>query len=290
MEIQTINNVGELRKKLAELKKTNTDEAFTIGFVPTMGGLHRGHQSLIEKASSENAITVVSVFLNPLQFGENEDLDSYPSTIETDREKCFASGADIIFYPSSDEMYPKGYTTYVDMDDMTNVMCGRSRPGHFRGVLTIVAKLLNIVQPDKAYFGEKDAQQLAVIKRMVKDLNLPIAIVGCPTVREEDGVAMSTRNTYLNEDERKAATCLHKALEYAKEKIVSRKSVCKDAEDAKYGMEEIVADEPLAEIDYIEILDGITFTEISKETTSVICALAVKIGTTRLIDNISIEI
>lgn len=289
MEIQTINKIGELRERLAELKK-NTDTSLSVGFVPTMGGLHPGHQSLIEKASSENDITVVSIFLNPMQFGANEDLDSYPSTIESDRIKCQDSGASIIFYPSPEEIYPKGFTTYIEMNDLTSVMCGKSRPDHFRGVLTVVNKLLNIVQPDKAYFGEKDAQQLAVIKRMVKDLNMPIEIIGCPTIREDDGLAMSTRNTYLGVDERKAATCLSKALNYAKQRITSKNTVCEDAKAAKLEMEKIITDEPLAIIEYIEILDGDTFTEISKDTTSLICAIAVKIGTTRLIDNISINI
>lgn len=290
MEIITINSIGELRKKLAELKQSGADNSATVGFVPTMGALHAGHQSLIESASSENDITVVSIFLNPMQFGENEDLDTYPNTIEEDKKKCTRSGADIIFYPSVEEIYPKGFSSYIDMSAITNVMCGKSRPDHFRGVLTVVNKLFNIVQPDRAYFGEKDAQQLAVIKRMVIDLNLPIEVIGCPTIREKDGLAMSSRNSYLSDEERLAATCLYKAISFATKTITSQKTVCDDVKIAITGMEEIIAGESLAKIDYIEILDANTFSKITNETHSIICALAVYIGETRLIDNITISI
>lgn len=318
MEIITINNISELRKKLAELKKEkisaldadkqseitsgentniyNNSNDITVGFVPTMGGLHAGHQSLIEKSKSENAITVVSIFLNPMQFSAGEDLDTYPSTIETDKEKCLSSGADIIFYPSNDDIYPKGFSTFIDMTSMTSVMCGKSRPNHFRGVFTVVAKLFNIVQPDRAYFGQKDAQQLAVIKRMVIDLNIPIEIVGCPTVREEDGLAMSTRNSYLNGEERVAAKCLYMAIKHAEKEISNCFSNTSKYEDTQACLEktltdmtEIINKEPLTEIDYIELLDADTFCEISEETNSIICAIAVNIGETRLIDNVTIH-
>ena len=206
--MKIVSTINEVREQVKEWKK----EGNTIGFVPTMGYLHEGHASLIDAARKNNGKVVVSIFVNPIQFGPNEDLDSYPRDLEHDAKLCEEHGVDLIFHPTPEEMYGDNFYTFVDMDVLTKELCGLSRPVHFRGVCTVVSKLFNIVTPDNAYFGQKDAQQLAIIKRMVKDLNMPLSIHGCPIIREEDGLAKSSRNTYLSPEERKAALVLSRSV------------------------------------------------------------------------------
>ena len=254
-----------------------------ISFVPTMGYLHEGHLSLMRKAKEYGDILVVSIFVNPTQFGPNEDLDRYPRDFEGDTEKCKSVGVDVIFYPTNENMYDKNFQTYVTVEKVTKNLCGLSRPIHFRGVATVVSKLFNIVLPDYAFFGEKDFQQLVVIKQMVKDLNFPVKVIGCPIVREEDGLAMSSRNAYLNEEERKQALCLYKSILKVKELFNSgERNAEKLIEEAK----KIINEHPLAEIDYVKIVDINTMVDINGEIDKdALYALAVKIGKTRLIDN-----
>ena len=213
--MRIVGKINDVRNQVKEWKK----QGLTVGFVPTMGYLHEGHESLIKRAYEENDKVVVSIFVNPMQFGPKEDLESYPRDLKRDSEVCEKAGTDLIFHPENEEMYFNDFSTFVDMNGLTKGLCGKSRPIHFRGVCTVVTKLFNIVAPDRAYFGEKDAQQLAVIKRMVRDLNIDIEIIGCPIIREEDGLAKSSRNTYLSSEERKVATILNKSLKLAKEKI-----------------------------------------------------------------------
>ena len=255
----------------------------TVGLVPTMGFLHAGHQSLIAASVKNNDRTVVSVFVNPTQFGPNEDLESYPRDLNRDAELCESTGADLIFHPEPSEMYPDGFVSFVDMNGLTNHLCGLSRPVHFRGVCTVVSKLFNIVQPDHAYFGQKDAQQLAVVKRMVKDLNMPLEIVGCPIVREEDGLAMSSRNTYMNAEERQAALILSKSIRLGEQMV---KDGERDAEVIRKAMVELIESEPMAEIDYVELVDNLTMESLETLKGDILCAIAVKINNkVRLIDN-----
>ena len=215
--MELVHKIEEVRSIVRSWKK----EGLSVGLVPTMGYLHEGHQSLIKKAVEENDRVVVSIFVNPMQFGENEDLETYPRDLNKDSKLCEETGADLIFNPEAEEMYEKGFCSYVDMNGLTTELCGKSRPIHFRGVMTVVTKLFNIVTPNKAYFGMKDAQQLCVIKRMVKDLNMDIDIIGCPIIREKDGLAKSSRNTYLSEEERKAALILYKTISLGKELLIS---------------------------------------------------------------------
>lgn len=276
--MKIITTIEELRPIIKGWKR----EGFTVGLVPTMGYLHDGHKSLIVKAVSENDKVVVSDFVNPTQFGANEDLSSYPRDIERDAALCEAAGADIIFHPEPEEMYFPDKCTFVDMDKLTKGLCGKTRPVHFSGVCTVVSKLFNIVTPDRAYFGQKDAQQLAVIKRMVRDLNFDITIVGCPIVREADGLALSSRNTYLNEVERKAALILNKSLNLGKEMIeAGEKNAAKVREAIIKNMET----EPLAKVDYVEIVDAENLEPVQTIDVPVLVATAVYIGKTRLIDN-----
>ncbi len=279
--MEIIKSIEELRPVIKGWKR----EGLTVGLVPTMGYLHEGHKSLIAKAVEENDRVVVSDFVNPTQFGANEDLSSYPRDMERDAALCRAAGAHVIFHPEAEEMYFSDKCTFVDMDKITKGLCGRTRPVHFSGVCTVVAKLFNIVTPDRAYFGEKDAQQLAVIKRMVRDLNFDITVVGCPIVREADGLALSSRNTYLSEAERKAALILNKSLTLGKE-------IIKEGEtDTAKVREEIVKNletEALAKVDYVEIVDAENLEPIQQIKSSVLVAIAVYIGKTRLIDNFSI--
>lgn len=275
-------------KELNDWAGKNKNNGKTIGLVPTMGYLHEGHKSLIQKSSSQNDLTVVSVFVNPTQFGENEDLDSYPRDLERDKKAAEEAGADIIFHPSAADMYPENYGTYVSVDSgITKILCGKSRPIHFRGVTTVVAKLFNISMADRAYFGQKDAQQLAVILRMVSDLNMNIEIVPCPIVRESDGLAMSSRNTYLSSEERKQALVLSKSLKIAEESIHNGE---KDLKTIKDGIRKIISEAPLADIEYIE---AYTFPGLSEcgsiLSEKTLIALAVRFGSTRLIDNIIAE-
>lgn len=262
-------------------------EGFSVGLVPTMGYLHEGHKSLIERAVKENDKVVVSVFVNPMQFAPNEDFDSYPRDFDKDIALCENAGAKLVFHPEPDEMYNKNFTSYVDTAQVSEGLCGKSRPIHFRGVCTVVCKLFNIVQPDRAYFGEKDAQQLAVIKRMVDDLNMNIKIVGCPIIREEDGLAKSSRNIYLSAEERKAALILNKSLKSAKEKIYAGE---KAAEKIKTLIVDMINNEPLAKIDYVEIVDwDKNLDEVKVIEGEILTAIAVYIGKTRLIDNFIVK-
>jgi pantoate--beta-alanine ligase len=276
--MEIVNTVAEVRKIVKDWRK----HGLTVGFVATMGYLHEGHKSLIEKSVLENDRTVVSIFVNPMQFGPNEDLDSYPRDLKRDASLCKITGADLIFNPEVSEIYADNFCSSVDVDNISKGLCGRSRPVHFKGVCTIVNKLFNIVTPDNAYFGEKDAQQLAVIKRMVRDLNIDINIVGCPIVREPDGLAKSSRNTYLNEEERKAALVLSRSLKMAKEKIAGGE-YC--ADEIINLIKEKIESEPLAKIDYVEIVDSTELQPVDMIKGSVLVAIAVYIGKTRLIDN-----
>lgn len=279
--IKIVKTVAEVRTLVKSAKK----EGKTVGLVPTMGYLHEGHQSLIERAVSENDFVVVSDFVNPTQFGPNEDFESYPRDINKDAELCEKAGADVIFNPEADEMY-HNQLTGVTMSEITKHLCGASRPTHFNGVCQVVAKLFNIVAPDRAYFGEKDAQQLMVIKKMVTDLNFDIEIVGCPIIREADGLAKSSRNTYLNAEERQAALCLSKSLNIGRELIAKGE---KNADTVRKAIRAEIEKEPLARIDYVEIvsLDTLAPTDITEG--GILTAIAVYIGKTRLIDNFIIE-
>lgn len=261
-------------------------EGLTVGFVPTMGYLHEGHKSLIDAARKENDRVVVSIFVNPMQFGPTEDLESYPRDLKKDAALCEAAGVDIIFHPEPEEMYADGFCSYVDMNGLTTELCGKSRPIHFRGVQTVVLKLFHIVTPDRAYFGQKDAQQLAVIRRMVKDLNVDTRIIGCPIIREDDGLAKSSRNTYLNAEERQAALVLNRSLKAGKALVdagETRACVIKSAITAE------IEKEPLARIDYVDVVDFDTITPVEKLEGSILVAIAVYIGKTRLIDNFIVE-
>jgi len=273
-----INTIKDTRNQIKAWKKSG----YTVGFVPTMGFLHEGHRSLIEYSVAENDKTVVSIFVNPIQFGPNEDLEKYPRDFEADRAMCQEVGADLIFFPEVKEMYPEGFYTYVDMESLTKGLCGASRPIHFRGVCTVVNKLFNITVPDKAYFGQKDAQQLAVIKRMVRDLSMDVEVIGCPIVRESDGLAKSSRNSYLSPEERKAAQVVSRAI-FEGERLVKSGEIC--VEKVTQAMEAIVQAEPLARIDYIEIVDCDTLSQIDEIKGNVLGAAAVYFGKTRLIHN-----
>lgn len=274
--------IDEIRSQVRAWHK----EGLTVGFVPTMGYLHEGHRSLMERAVKENDRVVVSIFVNPTQFGPNEDLASYPRDLEHDAQLCEGVGVDLIFHPTPEEMYPDGYCSYVDMDILTKELCGLSRPVHFRGVCSVVSKLFNIVKPERAYFGEKDAQQLAVIRRMVKDLNMDLEIVGCPIVREADGLAKSSRNTYLSAEERKAALVLSKAVNTGRELVASGET---DAAKLVDAMCTVINAEPLAKIDYVKVVDLLTMQQIPVLDRPFLAAMAVYIGKTRLIDNFMSE-
>lgn len=276
--METTNTIQNVRQTVAQWKR----EGLTVGFVPTMGYLHEGHKSLIDKAVSENDKVVVSIFVNPMQFGPTEDLESYPRDFVRDCKLCETAGASLVFNPQPSEMYIEDFCSFVDMNALTKGLCGKSRPIHFRGVCTVVSKLFNIVKPDRAYFGEKDAQQLAVIRRMVRDLNFDIEIVGCPIVRESDGLAKSSRNTYLNTAERQAATILNRSLKNGKALLEQNET---DASSIRKAIIDTLNTEPLAEIDYVEIVDSDNLEPVQKIEKSVLVAIAVKIGATRLIDN-----
>ena len=276
--MQVTKTVEETRKQIKQWKK----EGKTIGLVPTMGFLHEGHASLIRKCREQNDIVVVSDFVNPTQFGPNEDLEAYPRDFERDSALCESLGADLIFAPSPEDMYHDPHA-FVSIDTLSETLCGKTRPIHFKGVCTVVTKLFHIVGPDRAYFGEKDAQQLAIIRKMVKDLNFDIEIVGCPIVREEDGLAKSSRNTYLNDKEREAALCLSRAVKTGKEVIYTGA----DAKEVLNPMKAIIEAEPLARIDYVMMVDALTMQPAEKADRDVLVAMAVYIGKTRLIDNFS---
>ncbi len=257
-----------------------------VGFVPTMGYLHEGHKSLIRCSKKENDITVVSIFVNPLQFGKNEDLDRYPRDFERDRNICQEEGVDYLFYPDYKDMYPEGFQTYVEVTELSKGLCGDFRPNHFKGVATVVLKLFNIVNPDNAYFGKKDYQQFKIVERMVKDLNLPINVVGCPIVREPDGLAMSSRNTYLSKEERESALFIYKGLLEGKKLFESGE---KDSEKIKQAVYQTINKAPLVKnIQYIELVDKDTLKPKKFAEKGDIIAVAVYVGNTRLIDNIEL--
>lgn len=275
-------------EEIVEITRKIKADGYSLGMVPTMGCLHEGHKSLIKKAVDNNDKVVVSVFVNPTQFGPDEDYESYPRTLEADAKLCEEIGADYIFHPEPEEMYPEGYSTFVvPSEKMTNILCGITRPGHFRGVCTVLTKLFNIIIPDRAYFGEKDIQQLAIVKRMVTDFNFGIDIIACPIVREDDGLAKSSRNTYLNAEERQAATVLRRSILEGKKLIDSGVLI---KEDVLKTIKSVIESEKLARIDYVEIIDFDTFDQVDLIKDNTLIAMAVYIGKTRLIDNMIINL
>ena len=274
--------VEDVKSQVREWKK----EGLTVGLVPTMGYLHEGHESLIKRAVAENDRVVVSVFLNPTQFAPNEDLASYPRDFEADTKLCEGAGAALVFHPEPSEMYAEDACTFVDMTAVTKELCGKSRPIHFRGVCTVVNKLMNISMADRAYFGQKDAQQLAVIRRMVRDLNMNVEVVGCPIIREADGLAKSSRNTYLSEEERKAGLVLSQAVKLG-QKLVAEGE--KSAVAVTGAMSELISAEPLAKIDYVSMVSWDSIEPVETIEGPVLVAMAVYIGKTRLIDNFIYE-
>jgi len=271
---------------ISEIRALRQQLSGTVGFVPTMGYLHKGHLALVKQARIENPHIIVSIYVNPTQFGSGEDFGTYPRELDRDLELLREEGADIVFVPSDNEMYPPEFSSWVDVEKVTERLEGASRPGHFRGVATVVAKLFNIVHPSRAYFGQKDAQQVVVIKRMVTDLNLGINIVVVPTVREEDGLAMSSRNIYLNSQERQAATILFKALDLVRQ---LRRNGENDANKLRKQMTSLIKKEPLAQIGYVSIADTETLEELNLIDGPALASLAVLIGKTRLIDNMPLE-
>jgi len=280
--MRLVHTVSEMKK----LSNEDLKSGKKIGFVPTMGYLHKGHLSLVEAARKENDIVVVSIFVNPTQFGPNEDYSRYPRDLERDLRLLEPFGVDYVFVPSVEEMYPPFYSVYVEETELSKYLCGASRPGHFRGVCTVVAKLFNIVKPTRAYFGQKDAQQFRVLRRMVENLNMDVEMIEMPIVREEDGLAMSSRNVYLNEDERKEATRLYKSLLRAKELIDSGE---RDVQKIKQEMFKVL-EHPLLRIDYVEIVDEKTLRPVDKIESKIIIALAVFVGKARLIDNMIFDV
>ena len=280
--MKIVNTVKEMKKIIKNLK----EEKKVIGFVPTMGYLHEGHLSLIRKSVKKTDRTIVSIFVNPTQFGPSEDYDRYPRDIERDKRLLKREKVDYLFHPSVEEMYPPEYKTYVEVTELQDKLCGHSRPGHFRGVCTIVLKLFNIVQPDIAFFGQKDAQQAIIIKRMARDLNLDVKIEIMPIIREKDGLAISSRNTYLSLEERKQATVLYRSLQLAKELIENGE---KNSELIISRMRKLIESEPSAKIDYVEIVDIEELNPVKEIKNKALIALAVYIGNTRLIDNIIVN-
>lgn len=281
MKPPVVTTIAGVREAVASARQQNK----TIGLVPTMGALHAGHASLIRVARARTGFVVVSIFVNPTQFGPNEDLERYPRTLEADRELCGAVGADLIFAPPPQEVYPDGFGTYVDVRELGEHLCGTSRPGHFRGVATVVLKLFNIVQPDLAFFGQKDAQQTRIIQQMTSDLNLPVAIEIVPTVREPDGLAMSSRNRYLDPAQRSNAVSLFRALENVKAMFAG-------GERSTARLESLLVTEitstPGARLDYARVVDWLTLKPIETLDRPALAALAVFFGVTRLIDNITL--
>ena len=274
-----IDSVDEMCEFSKAARKSGKD----IGLVPTMGALHEGHLSLIKRSADENDLTIVSIFVNPIQFDNVKDLDTYPKNLTADAELAFKAGANIIFAPTVQDMYREGFSTFVDMTGITERLCGASRASHFKGVLTVVNKLFGINIPTRAYFGEKDGQQLVVVTKMVAELNMPLEIVGCPTIRESDGLAMSSRNVRLSDEERIASRCLYQALTKAKSLYESGET---KPEELMATMREVIEKEPLARIDYAELVDPLTFGPPDVAKPGNIFMLAVFIGEVRLIDNI----
>lgn len=277
------SHIVELREIIAAEKKGGRK----IAFVPTMGYLHRGHLSLIKQAKQKNVFVVVSIFVNPLQFGPNEDLSRYPRDLERDARLVEEAGVDALFHPTVEEMYPRPMVTFVEVGELDKVLCGANRPGHFRGVATVVSKLFHIVQPDIAFFGQKDYQQYLIIDRMVKDLNLPIEICPVPIVRENDGLALSSRNIFLTPEQRQEALILSKSLNEAEKGILSGQ---RSAREIERQVREKITHESQGVIDYVEVRDALDLSEVTDIKRSVLLALAVKFGTTRLIDNKVVEV
>lgn len=281
-DLKIINNIIQIRKAIATWKK----QGLTVGFVPTMGALHVGHESLIKKACQECDKVVVSIFVNPIQFGPNEDFDKYPRQLEADKQLCERNDVDVIFAPTSQEMYPEGkdvLTTVVPPASFQDKLCGKSRIGHFNGVATVVLKLFNIIQPDKAYFGQKDAQQLIIIKKMVKDLDIPVKIIGCPIIRDKDGLACSSRNAYLSAEDRQKALTLSKVLK--KVELEYKKGTTSVKELLNKALSFIHSD---IELEYFEILDAESLEQVDILRENTLVAIAAKVGNVRLIDNLLI--
>jgi pantoate--beta-alanine ligase len=279
--------IAETIQSVRALVKAARKEGKTIGLVPTMGALHPGHLSLVEAANKQTDFVVVSIFVNPSQFGPGEDFENYPRDLKEDAQACEKAGVDIIFAPNIQQMYPRENLTWVNVEKLTEPLCGRSRPGHFRGVTTVCTKLFNIVMPDIAFFGQKDAQQAIVIKRMVDDLNMPLEIVVCPTVREETGLAISSRNIYLSKTEKKDSTVLYEALQKCREMI--QKGIT-NSRALITEMRSIIEQVPSAKIDYVIIVDAETLQEVARAKGKILIALAVHIGRARLIDNILMDL
>ena len=281
--IEVTATVAQTRARVKEWRR----QGLSVGLVPTMGYLHEGHQSLIRKAVEQNDRVVVSVFVNPTQFAPNEDLESYPRDLEADKKLCESTGASLVFHPEPSEMYPDGFSTHVVMENLTKELCGKSRPIHFGGVCTVVSKLFNIVQPDRAYFGQKDAQQLAIVKQMVKDLNFDIEIVGCPIVREPDGLAKSSRNTYLTPEQRKAALVVSQAVRLGEDMVRNGE---RSAKAVIKAMTDKINSEPLARIDYVNAVNALTIEPVDALSGEILVAAAVYFGKTRLIDNFMLTV
>ena len=277
--VKVIQNISEMQHLVTQLRQ----EGKTIGFVPTMGSLHQGHLSLMEHAKKETDIVIVSIFVNPVQFGPKEDFNQYPRDMGGDTEKTISAGVDILFTPTSSGIYPEGFKTYVSVAVLSEIMCGKTRPGHFSGVSTVVLKLLNIVKPHMSFFGQKDFQQTVIIKRMVKDLNVDVNIIVLPTIRETDGLAMSSRNQYLNKEERRAATILYRTLKKGQSLFESGN---KGAEKLREIISHSFQEEPSAHLEYLAIVHPETLEEEKEVRKGTLIAIAAHIGKTRLIDNI----
>ena len=282
--MEVIKRAAEMQEISLRLKR----EGRIIGLVPTMGYLHDGHLSLIKKARRENDIVIMSNFVNPLQFGPKEDFATYPRDLDRDNKLAESAGVDYVFAPTTEEMYPQGYDTYVEVKGpITEKMCGKSRPGHFKGVTTVVLKLFFIAQPDHAYFGQKDAQQAIVVRKMVSDLNIPVKIITCPIVREKDGLALSSRNTYLSQEERAQALALPRALSAGRDMIIKGET---DPQKVRLHIKQILESSPGIRVDYVEVVDGNDLSDLSVIKGKVLLAAAVYVGKTRLIDNIDLEV
>jgi len=279
--------IAERTADLRRIVRVVRDEHRIIGLVPTMGALHEGHLSLVRRSKENDDFTVVSIFVNPAQFAPSEDFRRYPRAFEADLQKCEESGIDLVFAPTTIEMYPQGFSTYVTVEGIAEALEGASRPGHFRGVATIVLKLFNLARPHRAYFGLKDYQQLKVIEKMVRDLNLDVEIVPCPTVREPDGLALSSRNAYLGPAERRAAAVLYRALVAARDAVAAGE---RDAEAVRSAALTVIQAEPLAEVDYAAVVDPETLQPVRRVEAPALVALAVRIGATRLVDNMLVGV
>lgn len=279
--MEIVSNISELREQISEWKKAG----YSVGLCPTMGYLHEGHASLMRNSVMSCDKTVASVFVNPIQFGPGEDLSTYPRDFERDCEVLEKEGVDLVFHPEDSEMYKENFCTYVDITTLSDTLCGASRPVHFRGVCTVITKLLNTVKPDKIFFGQKDAQQLAIIRRMVRDLNFDVDVVGCPIVREADGLAKSSRNSYLSEDEHRAALVLSRTIRLGQALVAEGERNSKALLDA---MKDNLRKEPMADVEYVEVVDGLEMQPVSTFKDGDLVAMAVRIGSTRLIDNFTV--